>query len=1426
MKKILIPFLLLFSTVAYATLSVNNVPQTKTGGSSPSVKNSSIWQVNGNVGINNSHPGQSLDVTGTVRSSLGILTSGNVGIGSSTPGQALDVVGTVRATAFSGSASGLTAIPASQISGVIPIANLATGTPNGSKFIRDDGTLATPAGGGSGGPGLWETNSIGIDTFNPVGIGSISPTQKLDVQGTIRSLSQFVNGNVGINTLSSTPIVQITGGGIAAESVNKGYELILPSPNFGGGTTEVDSFLNYKGNLLVCFNEPLSGLWTFDGNKYKLLHNFGASHGQCDAIESYQGKIYAALVGNGGLNGSVQVSADDGLTWADSYLSSQDFDIYSLGVFKGKLYAGAGYLFSRIYEFDGTTWSQVYNGYPGGTAGLVQFIYTYKGLVFAGISNGSGGGIISSSDGHAWNTELDGYSVTRFAEFRGHLYATTQVGFGYPNVLIRNDTTHTWTTLPDIIATQCWGILPYNNVLYVGCTDNVNGGLVYKSYDGFHFTLDFTNNYAGARGTEPFAMYNYNGSLYIGMGFDGPNMADIWRKTDSIGQQTDWINNFANTFRRNTYNGYNWPNDQSLISVTSPFSFDSNVGINTGNPGQMLDVQGTIRSIGLIDTALTASTPVITTASNLLSSGSYSGNTTKIATVSGSLTNTHCVQIDASGNFVDAGGACTTGGGGGTVSAATIGQEAVYTGTTTVGSGVITDNGNIGISSVNPIQKLDVQGTVRALAFTQSGTSINNFTGNVGVGSTTPGQILDVQGTTRSIAYMVGTGSGKITADSNGNIGIGSATPGQQLDVNGTLRASQLIGNTAMFGAYAGVNGGNPNGIAMSGNLGVGTYNPMLELVVIGSRNGPVTSQVRNNTSGTLAEAKYSIVNSSGGVNSFGKLSAGYTPYKNLNASDGYMYTSSGNFSILNDNASGNINLSAGGASSAQLVLGTTGKLDVQTASSGNIISLLPNSSNGGPVEIYSNYWTTEGPLILGTLSNKNNQIYLGTSGNVGIGTTLIPVNKLDVNGSMALGSYAGNNTAPSNGLIVSGNVSIGTLSTVGTSQFTVKSTSSNDQTAAFTSNVAGSSGGAGMVGYLDANTAVVNGDRLGYLFFGGATDSSHTVSRPSGIASFADENWSGSALGSDLRFFTTSNTTTSRNERVRIDNSGNIGIGSTNPGQQLDINGTLRMKGFIDTTNPTSGYVMTTNSVGVGTWAPAASGGGSGTVTSVGVSSSNSTLTIGSSPITTSGTITADINLTNPNTWTGQQIFNTANVGIGSASPGKQLDVQGTIRAVTFTKFGGTSSQFLKADGSTDSTAYGTGSGIVNSGTSGQAAYYASSTAAVSTNSNLIFNGSNVGIGSATPGQVLDVQGTVRSSLGFIAGTGAAAITGDSSGNVGIGSVTPGQTLDVQGTVRAIDFVDTDISSASTGTIICKKANGAFGQCATLVGVVCSSCT
>ena len=74
-----------------------------------------------------------------------------------------------------------------------------------------------------------------------------------------------------------------------------------------------------------------------------------------------------------------------------------------------------------------------------------------------------------------------------------------------------------------------------------------------------------------------------------------------------------------------------------------------------------------------------------------------------------------------------------------------------------------------------------------------------------------------------------------------------------------------------------------------------------------------------------------------------------------------------------------------------------------------------------------------------------------------------------------------------------------------------------------------------------------------------------------------------------------------------------------------------------------------------------------------------------------------------------------------------------------------------------------------------------------------------NVGIGSTTPGQTLDVKGTVRATA-FIAGTGSATLTGDSNGNVGINQATPAKTLDVNGTVKMIGLT---IPGATTNYVL-----------------------
>lgn len=54
-------------------------------------------------------------------------------------------------------------------------------------------------------------------------------------------------------------------------------------------------------------------------------------------------------------------------------------------------------------------------------------------------------------------------------------------------------------------------------------------------------------------------------------------------------------------------------------------------------------------------------------------------------------------------------------------------------------------------------------------------------------------------------------------------------------------------------------------------------------------------------------------------------------------------------------------------------------------------------------------------------------------------------------------------------------------------------------------------------------------------------------------------------------------------------------------------------------------------------------------------------------------------------------------NVGVGTSSPSQKFEVNGNIKATSFIKTGGTSSQFLKADGSVDSNTYATTAQLTN---------------------------------------------------------------------------------------------------------------------------------
>lgn len=548
------------------------------------------------------------------------------------------------------------------------------------------------------------------------------------------------------------------------------------------------------------FGNNTTGLGSFGGTfrRVRLWRNYALT--ASDVTSLYGGGSaasaptaeYLFTEGSGTTVADTSGNANNGTVVSPAFWNSTLFDISyctdtdkfanALAIFKGKLYAGMGYSVSRIYQYDGTTWSTSYSGLSG--SGLVNAFFVYKGRLFASLSGSvsNNSALISTADGVTWNVEnLSPYTTytqfTRFTEFHGKLYVGTYKGSsGTTDLLVRNDSTGTWSSIYTFSSTsQCWGLANYNNAMYVGCT--VTGGSVlYKSYDGVTFNADFTNNYAGGRGTEIFNTYNYNGSLYLGLGFATSTTGDVWRKTDSLGQMTDNIDRFIGRFRGYINSGLNWNEDDALINISAPTNFDSLVGFsNNGinwdnisniNPNQNINWNSvTGDRIGRILTRTTSGVNW-----NDISAGSGSGTVTQVSTsggiTGGPITTTGTVSLDSTYSPTFAGLTLT-----GPMS------ESFSSTSTSVGTypTIGVSNTSLATQSLSEVYAQAGNGARKIRMF------VNGLTNGVQFGTTTASTPFDLVASGTSVATVASTGitmadAKNITFDATTGTKIGTAT--------------------------------------------------------------------------------------------------------------------------------------------------------------------------------------------------------------------------------------------------------------------------------------------------------------------------------------------------------------------------------------------------------------------------------------------------------------------------------------------------------------------------------------------------------------------------------------------------------------------------------------------------------------------------
>jgi hypothetical protein len=434
----------------------------------------------------------------------------------------------------------------------------------------------------------------------------------------------------------------------------------------------------------------------------------------------------------------------------------------------------------------------------------------------------------------------------------------------------------------------------------------------------------------------------------------------------------------------------------------------------------------------------------------------------------------------------------------------------------------VSASGNVGIGTTVPVSQLHISGGGTGLtldAFANAGQANGN---GILLTGRRAGGTASTPSATRSGSTLLGLmgeghdGSG-FSSSYSAIINMSAAE-----DFTSTAQGSRMTFSTTPTGSIT------PTErlrIDPNGNIGVGTNSPSVSLD-IGTKTdairlpagttaqqpaAPANGMIRYNSSNN----KFEAYENSGWVNMIGGTASSAS---SVSAGVGSAGSPSISFSGDSDtgfysNGTNSIGISAGGANifnftSNGLISPTAGGALLKT---GNGTAAAPTFSFAGDTDTG---WYLAAPDTLAASTGGSERVRIDASGSVGIGTTS-PAAKIEV---------VGNGTAPA---LLMSNVN--------------------------TNNTAKQ----GLFGTKHYDTS-----QLPFYAFQAYTDATHNNAYVGGSTAYGN-------AATDVIFVTAANNTTPiGTERMRIDSSGNVGIGTAVPGSPLDVAGEVRGNVFYSTAN------------------------------------------------------------------------------------------------------------------------------------------------------------------------------------------------------------------------------------------------------------------